>query len=164
MALFPEGTNGAVSDLANKGIKKAVNYGSAYLNSKLNFGLNYAKSFTRQYDILGILPEQWTILDESQEKAFGFDTFQSLNYKQENKVTQNPVDYELIETGDKKIAKIVIYSFTETVAKSFKEALEQADKDKTKNIIIDLRDNGGGYLDQAVAIADMFLPKDSMAK
>ncbi len=78
------------------------------------------------------------------------------------KVTQNPVDYELIETGDKKIAKIVIYSFTETVAKSFKEALEQADKDKTKNIIIDLRDNGGGYLDQAVAIADMFLPKDSI--
>lgn len=78
------------------------------------------------------------------------------------KVTQNPVAYELIEAGDKKIAKIVIYSFTESVAKSFKEALDQADKDKTNNIIIDLRDNGGGYLDQAVAIADMFLPKDAI--
>ncbi len=78
------------------------------------------------------------------------------------KVTQNPVDYELIEDGDKKIAKIVIYSFTESVAEHFKNALEQADKDKTKNIIIDLRDNGGGYLDQAVAIADMFLPKDAI--
>ena len=78
------------------------------------------------------------------------------------KVTQNPVDYELIETETKKIAKITVYSFTETVAKHFKEALDQADKDKTKNIIIDLRDNGGGYLDQAVAIADMFLPKDAV--
>jgi len=78
------------------------------------------------------------------------------------KVTQNPVDYELIETEDKKIAKIIIYSFTETVAERFKEALDMADKDGTSNIIIDLRDNGGGYLDQAVAIADMFLPKDAV--
>ena len=65
MALFPEGTNGAVQDLANKGIKKAVNYGSNYLDNKLNYGLNYARSFVRQYDVLGILPEEWSILDES---------------------------------------------------------------------------------------------------
>ena len=104
MALFPEGTNGAVQNLANKGIKKAVNYGSKYLNNKLNYGLNYARSFIRQYDILGIMPEQWTILDEEQEKVFGFDTFQSLNSKKENKVTQMPVeggsfvDYNIVET------------------------------------------------------------------
>ena len=104
MALFPEGTNGAVQNLANKGIKKAVNYGSKYLNNKLNYGLNYARSFIRQYDVLGILPEQWTILDEEQEKVFGFDTFQSLNSKKENKVTQMPVeggsfvDYNIVET------------------------------------------------------------------
>ncbi len=78
------------------------------------------------------------------------------------KVTQNPVDYELIETENKKIAKITVYSFTETVAKHFKEALDKAEKDKTNNIIIDLRDNGGGYLDQAVAIADMFLPEGTI--
>ncbi len=78
------------------------------------------------------------------------------------KVTQNPVDYELIEADNKKIAKMVIYSFTESVAERFKTALEQADKDKTNNILIDLRDNGGGYLDQAIAIADMFLPKDAI--
>lgn len=130
MALFPEGTNGAVSDLANKGIKKAVNYGSAYLNSKLNFGLNYAKSFIRQYDILGILPEQWTILDESQEKAFGFDTFQSLNYKQENKVTQNPVeqgsfvDYNVVETPAEIACVISKHGFAPDLS-AFVDALEQ---------------------------------------
>ena len=57
MALFPEGTNGAVQNLANKGIKKAVNYGSNYLNNKLNYGLNYAQQFIRQYDVLGFLPQ-----------------------------------------------------------------------------------------------------------
>src|SRR5690606_13650857 len=28
------------------------------------------------------------------------------------------------------------------------------------NLILDLRDNGGGYLEEAVEIADEFLPKD----
>lgn len=92
MALFPEGTNGAVQDLADKGIKKAVNYGSNYLDNKLNYGLNYARSFVRQYDVLGILPEEWSILDESGEKAFNFDTFQSADVKKESRVTSMPVE------------------------------------------------------------------------
>ena len=92
MALFPEGNNGAVQDLANKGIKKAVNYGSNYLNNKLSYGLNYARQFVRQYDVLGILPEEWSILDESGEKAFNFDTFQSADVKKESKVTSMPVE------------------------------------------------------------------------
>ncbi len=74
------------------------------------------------------------------------------------KVMSPSLDFELIEKGDKKIAKITIYSFTENVAVQFKEALEKADEAGTKNLIIDLRDNGGGYLSQAVAIADMLLP------
>ncbi len=72
------------------------------------------------------------------------------------------LDYELIERDDKKIAKIKIYSFTENVADQFKEALDKADAAGTKNLIIDLRDNGGGYLEQAVKIADMLLPKDKL--
>ena len=104
MALFPEGTNGALQNLANKGIKKAVNYGSQYLNTKLNYGLNYASSFIRQYDILGVLPEEWSIIDESGEKAFGFDTFQSLDARNESKVIQTPVEggsfssYNMVQT------------------------------------------------------------------
>ncbi|MBQ7097793.1 MAG: PDZ domain-containing protein [Clostridia bacterium] len=74
------------------------------------------------------------------------------------KVMSPSLDFELIEKEDKKIAKITIYSFTENVAVQFKEALEKADAAGTKNLIIDLRDNGGGYLSQAVAIADMLLP------
>lgn len=72
------------------------------------------------------------------------------------------VDYKLIERENKKIGKITVYSFTENVAQQFKKALDQADSDGTKNIIIDLRDNGGGYLTEAVKMADMLLPKDKL--
>lgn len=78
------------------------------------------------------------------------------------KVTSNPVDLEIIEEEGKRIAKLTIYSFTENVAKNFAEALAKVDKEKIKNIIIDLRDNGGGYLSQAVEIADMFLPEGAV--
>ncbi len=72
------------------------------------------------------------------------------------------LDFELIEQDGKKIAKITIYSFTENVAEQFRGALDKVDAAGTKNLIIDLRDNGGGYLEQAVAIADMLLPKDKI--
>ncbi len=74
------------------------------------------------------------------------------------KVSEASVDYELIEQDGKKIARINIYSFTENVAEQFADALKWAEDLGVKNIIIDLRDNGGGYLEQAVSIADMFLP------
>ncbi len=74
-------------------------------------------------------------------------------------VVSSPVEYELIEQDNKKIAKITLYSFTDTAFEHFEEALKNADSDGTKNIIIDLRNNGGGYLDQAVKIADLFLPE-----
>ncbi len=65
--------------------------------------------------------------------------------------------FEILEEEDKKIAKISIYSFTENVAKEFEEIMKEVDEKGIKNIVIDLRNNGGGYLDQAVLIADMFL-------
>ncbi len=66
-------------------------------------------------------------------------------------------DLEILEDEDKKVAKISIYSFTENVAKEFEEIMKEVDEKGVKNIVIDLRNNGGGYLDQAVLIADMFL-------
>ena len=75
----------SISGIVDKGINKAVNYGNKYLNDKLNYGLNYASNYLRQFDILGLLPEQWTILDESGEKAFEFDAFISADIKKDRK-------------------------------------------------------------------------------
>jgi carboxyl-terminal processing protease len=42
------------------------------------------------------------------------------------------------------------------------KAIKEFKKDKINKLVIDLRDNPGGLLDQAVQISDFFLPKDSM--
>lgn len=95
MANFVEGTTNW-QDTLSKGAgavsNKAVNYGSKWLNSKINYGVNYAKNYARQFDFFGILPEQWTLLDDAGEKAFDFDSFSNLNLKSESKVIQAPVE------------------------------------------------------------------------
>lgn len=57
-------------------------------------------------------------------------------------------------------ANIQITSFhNKDLTEKFKEAVEKAVSSECKNLIIDLRDNGGGYSDIATEIADMFTAK-----
>lgn len=79
-----------------------------------------------------------------------------------DEVVTNPVIYEEITSNDKKIARLTVSTFSDTCLEHFTEALGKADAAGIKNIIIDLRDNGGGYLSAAVGIADLFLPKDAL--
>ena len=95
MADYVEGTTNwqdTLSKGAGAAANKAVNYGNKWLNSKINYGVNYAKNYARQFDFFGILPEQWTLLDDTGEKAFDFDSFSNLNLKSESKVIQAPVE------------------------------------------------------------------------
>ena len=95
MANFVEGTTNwqdALSKGAGAAANKAVAYGNKWLDNKINFGLNYAKNYARKFDFFGILPEQWTLLDDAGEKAFEFDSFADLNLKSESKVIQAPVE------------------------------------------------------------------------
>lgn len=57
---------------------------------------------------------------------------------------------------------IKINRFSETTYKEFSNALNKLNEQKIQTIIIDLRDNAGGYLDKAVKIADDFLPKNAL--
>lgn len=77
---------------AGAAANKAISYGNKWLDNKINFGLNYAKNYARKFDFFGILPEQWTLLDDAGEKAFEFDSFSNLNLKSESKVIQAPVE------------------------------------------------------------------------
>ena len=52
---------------------------------------------------------------------------------------------------------IKINRFAENTYDEFKIGLEQLKKQGMTTLVIDLRDNGGGYLERAVAIADEFL-------
>ena len=58
---------------------------------------------------------------------------------------------------------IRINSFSTKTAQEFRTELSNLKKDhKIKNLILDLRDNGGGVLESAVEVANVFLPKNSL--
>lgn len=52
---------------------------------------------------------------------------------------------------------IKINRFAETTYDEFRTGLDQLKKQGAKSLVIDLRNNGGGYMDQAIAIADELL-------
>ncbi len=69
-------------------------------------------------------------------------------------VQVNRVEAALVE-GD--IGIISLYEFAGDCSVAFKEELDNLTAQGAKGLIIDLRDNPGGWVDDAVAIADMFL-------
>ena len=58
------------------------------------------------------------------------------------------------------IGYIKVSSFSEDTSKEFKTIYENLSKSNIKGLIIDLRDNGGGILDEALNMADYALDKD----
>tara|TARA_B110000027_G_scaffold132683_1_gene159379 strand:+ start:100 stop:1740 length:1641 start_codon:yes stop_codon:yes gene_type:complete len=54
---------------------------------------------------------------------------------------------------------IKLTSFTNTASNEFKKALSSLQKESINNLIIDLRANGGGLLNEAVKIVNFFIPK-----
>lgn len=57
---------------------------------------------------------------------------------------------------------IKISKFATTTDPDFREALMKLKADGMQKLILDLRDNGGGYLNTATALADEFLTKDRL--
>jgi carboxyl-terminal processing protease len=60
------------------------------------------------------------------------------------------------------IGYVRVTTFNETTDSDLAEALKQLDVSKLDGLIIDLRNNGGGLLNQAVGMADMFLDKNEI--
>ena len=58
---------------------------------------------------------------------------------------------------DKTTGYIKINRFAETTFDEFKKGLTSLKKQGIKTLVIDVRDNGGGYMEEAIAIADEFL-------
>lgn len=75
------------------------------------------------------------------------------------KIVGTSVTYEVHEQQGKKLMYIRVYGFVSNTAEKFREALEAADAKGVTNLIIDLRDNGGGLFDQAVEMAANFVPE-----
>ena len=70
------------------------------------------------------------------------------------KITVEHVSSKMVEDN---IAYLQVDSFDSGVAESFKNKITDIKNQGAKGIIIDLRSNGGGIVDEATGIADLFL-------
>ena len=82
----------------------------------------------------------------------------TFNIKRE-KIKLNPVEGKVI---DNQIGYIKFSSFDENTAEDFKSKYEEFSKQGIKSLIIDIRNNGGGIVDQALQIADYITNKDDV--
>ncbi|CUU09778.1 C-terminal processing peptidase-3. Serine peptidase. MEROPS family S41A [Candidatus Kryptobacter tengchongensis] len=74
-----------------------------------------------------------------------------------DKISIYSVDVAVMVSKD--IGYISINRFSETTDREFKEAVRKLKEQGMKKLILDLRNNPGGLLSEAVKIADEFLPK-----
>ncbi len=66
----------------------------------------------------------------------------------------NRVEYAMLED---QVGYIVLYQFAGESEKEFSAAMDDLKAQGAKALIVDLRDNGGGWVDAASEIADLFL-------
>ena len=85
---------------------------------------------------------------------------ETLNFEltREN-IKVNPVEGEVLEDD---IGYITFSSFDEGTADEFKSKFEELQGQRITSLIIDLRNNGGGIVDEALNIANYILDKDSV--
>lgn len=73
------------------------------------------------------------------------------------------MEYEIKETADgKKIAHITLYQFSDSVYQDFKTATIDILNSNVSGIILDMRSNPGGLVNQATAIAGWFLDRGDL--
>ena len=79
----------------------------------------------------------------------------------EIKIIRDEIKIPIIkwEIKDNNIAYIQFYNFTENSASEFRKTINEILELQPNGIVLDLRNNPGGYLETAVDIASWFLPK-----
>jgi len=78
-----------------------------------------------------------------------------------NVIPIESVRYIMLKPG---YGYIRIYNFTEKTTDDLKDALEslESEEEKLKGLVIDLRDNPGGLLPQAIGVSDLFLEQGTI--
>lgn len=71
-------------------------------------------------------------------------------------ISITPVHYKILEN---KIGYLQIDEFNTQTTQEVKKALQEFDNKNVTKVILDLRDNPGGQLTQAISIAKLFVPK-----
>lgn len=93
-----------------------------------------------------------------------------IKYKRQGKIFSTQLILEEVDIKavpffgkiDDKTGYIVLTQFTNKASAQTKEALEQLKRDGAEKIILDLRGNPGGLLNEAVNICNLFVPKNEI--
>ncbi|MGH7719987.1 MAG: S41 family peptidase [Gemmatimonadaceae bacterium] len=67
------------------------------------------------------------------------------------------VPYAIMLDGD--VGYIPLLTFSETAAAEIRTALDRLARERARGIVLDLRGNGGGILEEALAVSNLFLEK-----
>lgn len=119
----------------------------------------------------GIITKDKSISEISSLLKGGLDTDVSIIIYRNNKQIDFTIKRKVIQVPSvpyygiisENIAYIKLTSFTKTASSELSSALKDLTKDSTiKNVIIDLRGNGGGLLNEAVEIVNLFVPKNQL--
>ena len=78
---------------------------------------------------------------------------------QRREVVVNQIESVML---DDKVGYIAMYQFAGEAEKEFEEALNSVVSQGAESLIIDLRDNGGGWVEQARYIGDLFMDKGEL--
>ncbi|MEG0829718.1 MAG: S41 family peptidase [Anaerovoracaceae bacterium] len=80
------------------------------------------------------------------------------------KMTRDTIVNQTVESKvmDGNLGYIRVSAFEEKTSGDFKKALKKMEEKKVKGLVIDLRQNGGGIVDDGVQIADMLLGKGTI--
>jgi carboxyl-terminal processing protease len=85
---------------------------------------------------------------------------QSLTFNLEvTKLFVPAIEGQVYEKNNRKIGYINISKFSDTVSEQFSNELKKQENDGITGLVIDLRNDTGGYLNEATKIAEMFLKK-----
>ncbi|MFH1426588.1 MAG: S41 family peptidase [Candidatus Kerfeldbacteria bacterium] len=72
------------------------------------------------------------------------------------------VEWEMIEQDDARIAMITVSHFNSDTAAAFKEAVNEVILQQPDGLILDLRNNVGGFLDASIQIASQFIEEGNV--
>lgn len=72
------------------------------------------------------------------------------------------VSSRIVEKGGRKLGYVRLVAFSEGAHALLREAAQKMERQGAEGIVLDLRGNGGGLLQEAVLSASVFLPKDEV--
>ncbi|PKN94433.1 MAG: hypothetical protein CVU44_04940 [Chloroflexi bacterium HGW-Chloroflexi-6] len=114
-------------------------------------------------DMTGITPElarrrvlgpagtvvKLTVAREGEEEPLIFEITRA-------KIVVASVEHEILENG---IGYVKINTFGDTTSSELRNALKEIMASKPRGLILDMRNNGGGYLQTAVEVVSQFIPE-----